>query len=229
MGAWNAYGNEYWPADYLIDASGQVRYATFGEGDYAKTGPAIALIADPDATSPPTSHPTDVIVPSQEAAPETYLGTARGQGWVAGPSKGWATTAPGTPGRWKSTTCLLRNLARRRPARHRRLERRIDVQFEAKHIYLVLSWTGNVRDGAGAARRPADLGRGRGGGRAQGLRHGRGRASVYARLASSRRTAPAVPALRSWGHGICVFVWVGQASTSGGDSSTGSSPPRAFR
>src|SRR5271154_2822057 len=34
MGTWNAYGNEYLPADYLIDAKGQVRYATFGEGDY---------------------------------------------------------------------------------------------------------------------------------------------------------------------------------------------------
>ncbi|HYM54622.1 MAG TPA: cytochrome c biogenesis protein/redoxin, partial [Solirubrobacteraceae bacterium] len=32
MGTWNAYGNQYWPADYLIDAHGQVRYAAFGEG-----------------------------------------------------------------------------------------------------------------------------------------------------------------------------------------------------
>jgi len=30
MGTWNAYGNEYWPADYLIDSRGQVRDATFG-------------------------------------------------------------------------------------------------------------------------------------------------------------------------------------------------------
>ena len=33
-GTWNAYGNEYWPADYLIDANGVVRYTAFGEGDY---------------------------------------------------------------------------------------------------------------------------------------------------------------------------------------------------
>ena len=32
MGTWNAYGNEYWPADYLIDAKGQVRYATLRRG-----------------------------------------------------------------------------------------------------------------------------------------------------------------------------------------------------
>ena len=47
MGTWNAYGNEYWPADYLIDATGQVRYAAFGEGDYDKTETAIrALLAE---------------------------------------------------------------------------------------------------------------------------------------------------------------------------------------
>ena len=26
-GTWNAYGNQYWPADYLIDSNGNVRYA----------------------------------------------------------------------------------------------------------------------------------------------------------------------------------------------------------
>ena len=34
---WNAWGNQYWPAEYLIDARGKVRYAHFGEGDYDKT------------------------------------------------------------------------------------------------------------------------------------------------------------------------------------------------
>ncbi len=47
MGTWNAYGNEYWPADYLIDAHGQVRYTAFGEGDYSQTETAIrALLAE---------------------------------------------------------------------------------------------------------------------------------------------------------------------------------------
>lgn len=31
---WNNYGNQYWPAHYLIDATGQVRYTHFGEGGY---------------------------------------------------------------------------------------------------------------------------------------------------------------------------------------------------
>ena len=40
-GTWNAWGNQYWPAKYLIDARGQVRYTHFGEGDYGKTEAAI--------------------------------------------------------------------------------------------------------------------------------------------------------------------------------------------
>ena len=35
-GTWNAYGNQYWPAEYFIDANGDVRYADFGEGTYGK-------------------------------------------------------------------------------------------------------------------------------------------------------------------------------------------------
>lgn len=33
---WNAFGNRYWPAHYLFDARGQLRYTAFGEGDYAR-------------------------------------------------------------------------------------------------------------------------------------------------------------------------------------------------
>jgi thiol-disulfide isomerase/thioredoxin len=34
---WNAYGNRYWPALYLIDQDGRVVYQHFGEGEYATT------------------------------------------------------------------------------------------------------------------------------------------------------------------------------------------------
>ncbi len=38
---WRAYGNQYWPALYRIDASGKVVYMRYGEGAYDKTEPAI--------------------------------------------------------------------------------------------------------------------------------------------------------------------------------------------
>ena len=34
---WQAYNNQFWPAKYLIDKDGQVRYTHFGEGDYEIT------------------------------------------------------------------------------------------------------------------------------------------------------------------------------------------------
>lgn len=33
---WTAFGNQYWPAHYYFDAKGQLRYASFGEGNYEK-------------------------------------------------------------------------------------------------------------------------------------------------------------------------------------------------
>ena len=47
FGTWNAFGNQYWPAKYLIDADGQVRFVHFGEGRYEETEAAIrSLLAE---------------------------------------------------------------------------------------------------------------------------------------------------------------------------------------
>jgi cytochrome c biogenesis protein CcdA/thiol-disulfide isomerase/thioredoxin len=141
MGTWNAYGNEYWPADYLIDAKGQVRYATFGEGDYGKTETAIrALLAEAGYQVGGKSHPTDVVVPSEEATPETYTGTARAQGWINGPKTGTHDYGP------PPTSALALNDGAysgtwdigAQPA-EAVSEAGIDLHFEAKNVYLVLS------------------------------------------------------------------------------------------
>ena len=51
-GTWNAFGNQYWPAKYLIDADGNVRYVHFGEGDYGVTERAIrSLLAERGSTA----------------------------------------------------------------------------------------------------------------------------------------------------------------------------------
>jgi cytochrome c biogenesis protein CcdA/thiol-disulfide isomerase/thioredoxin len=144
MGTWNAYGNEYWPADYLIDANGQVRYTSFGEGDYSETETAIrALLAEAGYQVGAKSHPTDVIVPSLQATPETYLGTERAQGWVNGPKPGLHNYGAGLPaslelndfaysGTWNiggQPAEAVSNAG-------------VDVEFQAKNVYLVLSSAG---------------------------------------------------------------------------------------
>jgi thiol-disulfide isomerase/thioredoxin len=45
---WRAYKNRYWPALYLIDKQGHIRYRHIGEGAYAETEAAIqTLLAEP--------------------------------------------------------------------------------------------------------------------------------------------------------------------------------------
>jgi cytochrome c biogenesis protein CcdA/thiol-disulfide isomerase/thioredoxin len=76
-GTWNAYGNQYWPAEYLIDARGHVREAKFGEGEYSKTENAIrSLLAERDATLPKALHLADR-TPTYAVTPESYLGSDR--------------------------------------------------------------------------------------------------------------------------------------------------------
>ena len=53
---WRNYDNSYWPAAYLIDATGTLRYVKFGEGDYQHTETLIRqllLAANPAAILPP--------------------------------------------------------------------------------------------------------------------------------------------------------------------------------
>jgi thiol-disulfide isomerase/thioredoxin len=38
---WNAWGNRYWPAEYLVDANGRIVHSHFGEGGYAETESVI--------------------------------------------------------------------------------------------------------------------------------------------------------------------------------------------
>jgi thiol-disulfide isomerase/thioredoxin len=75
MATWNAWSNQYWPAEYLIDKSGNVAYYNFGEGDYDRTERAIVSLLGAD-TAVPTATPA-AVDPAQ--TPELYAGSARGQ------------------------------------------------------------------------------------------------------------------------------------------------------
>ena len=75
LATWTAYGNQYWPADYLIDAQGNVRAYHFGEGDYSTLEHQIRelLAARGDRPLGADARPHGVISVGQVATPETYL------------------------------------------------------------------------------------------------------------------------------------------------------------
>ena len=76
-GTWNAYGNQYWPAEYLIDRRGHVRYAHFGEGDYEHTENLIrGLLSERDLRLPGRTR-VSADAPEGALTPETYLGWER--------------------------------------------------------------------------------------------------------------------------------------------------------
>jgi cytochrome c biogenesis protein CcdA/thiol-disulfide isomerase/thioredoxin len=77
---WTSYSNEYWPADYLIDANGNIRATHFGEGDYVQSELDIrSLLAEAGAAALPGPAKTEAPVPiSNDQTGETYIGTDRG-------------------------------------------------------------------------------------------------------------------------------------------------------
>lgn len=70
---WRNFENRYWPAKYLIDKEGNVRYTHFGEGEYEETEMAVQelLNAKQDLTL------ADVDADRTPRTPETYLGLSR--------------------------------------------------------------------------------------------------------------------------------------------------------
>ncbi|WP_395773552.1 cytochrome c biogenesis protein DipZ [Agrobacterium pusense] len=80
---WRAFDNSYWPAHYLIDAKGQIRYHHFGEGDYRETEEAIQdLLREAGSTS---ASAAETVTPETKGAEagadmshmlsgETYIG-----------------------------------------------------------------------------------------------------------------------------------------------------------
>jgi len=90
-GVWRAFANHFWPAIYLADGEGRVRYHHFGEGEYAMTEMAIQqLLAEAGATDVPRDlvmvEPAGLEVPADYRtlrSAETYLGYGQATGFAA--------------------------------------------------------------------------------------------------------------------------------------------------
>ncbi len=80
LSTWTAYRNRYWPAHYLIDATGVVRHIAFGEGNYAATEKLIRQLladADPDAELPSATEIDDETPDAGTTTRETFLGSSK--------------------------------------------------------------------------------------------------------------------------------------------------------
>jgi thiol-disulfide isomerase/thioredoxin len=82
---WSAFDNHYWPALYLVDAQGRIRYHTFGEGEYERSERMIQHLLAEAGLGDLGQDLTAVAASGTEAAadwndlesPETYLGYER--------------------------------------------------------------------------------------------------------------------------------------------------------
>ncbi|MBV9536073.1 MAG: redoxin domain-containing protein [Solirubrobacterales bacterium] len=145
-GTWNAYQNQYWPAEYLIDAHGEVRHTQFGEGNYLESEAAVReLLYRAGARDLPPPMASRAILPSAGlATPETYLGADRAQGF-AQPVKPGVHFYPGVidpalnqfalHGKWRVAAQSAT------PVSSGAL---IKARFQAAHVYLVMTSAGDV-------------------------------------------------------------------------------------
>ena len=76
-GTWNAFRNQYWPAKYLIDRSGHLRYYHFGEGSYDTTEARIRTLLGENAGMLPVANELSDPTPTGLMTPESYLGYER--------------------------------------------------------------------------------------------------------------------------------------------------------
>ncbi len=156
-GTWDAYNNEYWPADYLIDANGVVRHDEFGEGGYALTENLIRKLlvdAHPGLKLPPRTNLPN-LTPTQPTNPESYVGYERIQYLqnTTAPVQNQAVTYQFpkslTSDYFAFSGVWTDHSQEATAGRHAKLE----LSYEAQDVYLVMGGSGTVTvsDGNGTA------------------------------------------------------------------------------
>jgi cytochrome c biogenesis protein CcdA/thiol-disulfide isomerase/thioredoxin len=141
-----AYGTEYWPAEYFVDARGRVRYTHFGEGEYGEKEKVIReLLAEAGhRVGRGESGASGIEASAGVTTPESYLGSARAERFVNGAIESGRRdfgSPPGPPadhlaysGRWKVA-----------PESATAEGGALDLSFGARRVYLVLGSPGRSR------------------------------------------------------------------------------------
>ena len=145
---WNAYNNEYWPAEYLIDAKGRIRVTDFGEGEYSAKERAIrSLLVEAGAEGLGQAAHVQAQAPSAaETTEETYLGAEKAERFESGKlSVGLHDFGPAggppTPehlrygGRWRLAADAAQAVS----------GASLTLNFDARRVFLVAGSPGGAR------------------------------------------------------------------------------------
>lgn len=128
---WRAYENRFWPAKYLIDKEGTVRYARFGEGDYEDTEAQIVKLLN--AETKEVEINAQEVDFTQIGTRETYIGLRRRENFVEADQQlgknEWTLT-----GLWEADDEKAISLS----------EGSIKMNFTANKANLVMSGSGQV-------------------------------------------------------------------------------------
>jgi thiol-disulfide isomerase/thioredoxin len=139
---WNAYSNQFWPAKYLIDKNGVIRYTHFGEGEYETTEKAIqTLLKETGKDVSKDMLKLNDQTPKERFSPETYLGSKRMEylypnGHISNGkyhlklSKKLPINTFSLGGEWQVTDEYSRNLVNPKPI--------LEYNFYANKVFLVL-------------------------------------------------------------------------------------------
>ena len=146
-GTWDAYGNQYWPAHYFVDARGRVRYAHFGEGDYGHSEQVIReLLREAGRrVGGGMSDARGVSASLGVTTPESYLGAMRAERFangaiLPGPQDFGRAPAPQQDGlSYGGSWTIAREDATAGAGAA------LDLAFGARRVFLVLGSPGHAR------------------------------------------------------------------------------------
>jgi thiol-disulfide isomerase/thioredoxin len=135
---WDAFNNQYWPAKWITDRQGRIRYFHPGEGSYDQTEDVIRSLLGVDPSSPRAADPKglkaapdDVI---RNITQETYLGTDRGSVAQAGqhdyPAGKLQPNQPALTGTWDAGGESIRSVS---PGAT------LSLQYFAREVNLVMA------------------------------------------------------------------------------------------
>ena len=150
MGTWNAYGNEYWPEDYLIDINGLVVDRNIGEGNYTAVEQEIQKLLQERVTAlglPTSTVPTGIVNVANVAinanSPETYFGAERNEYLANGAqaTPGDQTLTPPAAGSEELNQLYLGGTwdFEDQYAQTTDANETIYYNYDAQHVYLVAS------------------------------------------------------------------------------------------